>query len=195
MANEQPVVVAIAGPNGAGKSTAQPLLLAEELAVEEYVNADVIAAELRPEDPAGVAIEAGRRTLARLRQLADERRSFAFETTLAGQSYAPWLKRLQAGGYRFYLWYLWLPSPEMAVVRVAHRVRLGGHSIPEEVIRRRYRMGLRNFHQLYRGLADRWWLCDNRLVGVPRIAARGVRELAEVIDETVWRASLEVAGG
>jgi predicted ABC-type ATPase len=73
------------------------------------------------------------------------RRSFGFETTLASRSFAPRIRRLIASGYECHLVFLWLPSADFAVGRVADRVRLGGHTVPEETIRRRYRSGLRNF--------------------------------------------------
>ena len=98
---------------------------------------------------------------ARLRSLAAQRRNFAFETTLASRSLAPWLRELLAAHYSFHLIFLWLPSADFAVARVADRVRLGGHNVPEDTIRRRYQRGLRNFFQLYQPLATTWRLYDN----------------------------------
>jgi len=159
----------IAGPNGAGKSTAAPALLRDLLGVAEYVNADLIAQGLSAFDTQSVAFQAGRVMLERLHQLAARRRHFAFETTLSTRGYLPWLRGLQADGYAFDLAFLWLPSPEMAVARVAERVRSGGHDVPEAVIRRRYVRGLDNFFRRYRTQADRWWLIDNP----PPTAANG----------------------
>jgi predicted ABC-type ATPase len=146
----RPHVFVIAGPNGAGKSTAAPALLRDLLGVAEYVNADLIAQGLSAFDPQSVAFQAGRVMLGRLRQLAARRRHFAFETTLATRGYLPWLRTLRADGFAFDLAFLWLPSPEMAVARVAERVCRGGHDVPEAVIRRRYARGLQNFFRLYR---------------------------------------------
>ena len=64
-------------------------------------------------------------------------------------------------GYRVKLFFLQLPTPEMAIWRVAQRVREGGHDVPEAVIRRRFETGWRNFDQVYRGLVDGWILYDN----------------------------------
>jgi predicted ABC-type ATPase len=89
MSDPRPSVVVLAGPNGAGKSTAAPALLQGALAVNEFVNADVIARGLSAFDPAAVAIAAGRVMLGRLRELAGQRASFAFETTLASRTFAP----------------------------------------------------------------------------------------------------------
>src|SRR5215208_1499941 len=112
---DAPSVVALAGPNGAGKSTAGPALLKETLGVGEFVNADVIASGLSAFSPESVAITAGKIMLARLKELAAHRVDFAFETTLAGRSYAPWLASLIEAGYRFHLVFLYLPNPEFAI--------------------------------------------------------------------------------
>ncbi len=161
MTEANPSVIVLAGPNGAGKSTAAPSLLKDLLEVTEFVNADVIAQGLAAFDPDSVAFEAGAIMHARLRSLAAQRRNFAFETTLASRSLAPWLRELLAAHYSFHLIFLWLPSADFAVARVADRVRLGGHNVPEDTIRRRYQRGLRNFFQLYQPLATTWRLYDN----------------------------------
>ena len=84
---------------------------------------------------------AGRIMIRRLKELAATRANFAFETTLASRTFAPWLADLKSIGYQVHLVFLWLPSDEMAVARVAERVRMGGHDVPEDTIRRRYRRG------------------------------------------------------
>lgn len=140
-----PAVVALAGANGAGKSTTGPALLRDTLGITEFVNADVIAQGLSAFDPEGAAIAAGRVMLARLRELADRRVDFGFETTLAGRAYGGWIKELRRRGYSFHLIYLWLRNVDLAIKRVRRRVDLGGHDVPEETIRRRYRAGLVNF--------------------------------------------------
>jgi predicted ABC-type ATPase len=188
MQKRTPLVVMIAGPNGAGKSTAAAHLLQGALVVSEFVNADAIAVGLSAFRPESVAIAAGRIMLARLRTLAAVREDFAFETTLAGRNFAPWLKDLRESGYRAHLVFLSLPSPELAVERVALRVRLGGHDVPEEVVRRRFAAGLRNFFGLYDQVVDSWQLFDNADVGRRRlIAARGVGRPPEVFDADAWR--------
>jgi predicted ABC-type ATPase len=128
---ERPAVVAVAGPNGAGKSTVAPLLLRETLEVTEFVNADTIARGLSGFDPQGAALAAGRIMVRRLRDLARRRVSFAFETTLASRPFVPWLRGLIREGYSFHLLFLWLPSVELAIGRVADRVRMGGQGVPE----------------------------------------------------------------
>ena len=101
---------------------------------------------------------AGRVMLARLDELARQRESFAFETTLASRSFAPWLRDLRASGYAVHLFFLWLSSPDLAVERVADRVRSGGHNVAVDTIRRRYRGGVRNFFSLYQPIVSTWAL-------------------------------------
>src|ERR1700675_4486503 len=94
-----PSIVVVAGPNGAGKSTLAPFLLRDALAVSEFVNADRIAQGLSAFAPESVAIRAGRMMLNRLDELARRRATFAFETTLASRSFAPWLRVRRSEGY------------------------------------------------------------------------------------------------
>jgi predicted ABC-type ATPase len=125
--------------------------------------------------------------LRRIRELARQRTNFAFESTLAGRSLAPWLTDLNDSGYRFHLLFLWLPSPELAVARVVHRVRMGGHDVPEETIRRRYHAGLRNFFGLYRALASTWKMYDNSRWMDPRLIATGRGSSAKrILDRRKW---------
>jgi predicted ABC-type ATPase len=111
-----------------------------------------------------------------------------FESTLASRSFAPWISELkQNSGYLFYLIFLWLSSPEMAGARVKERVMSGGHSVSEDVVRRRYEGGLRNFFELYRLLADRWSFYDNVAVSGPRLIAKGTGNRdTEVHDPEIW---------
>ncbi len=191
---ERPQVIVIAGPNGAGKTTLAPFLLRDEFGITEYVNADTIAAGLSAFDPAGAAFEAGRVMLARLRELARERRSFAFETTLATRSYAPFVRRLKREGYEFALLFLWLRSPELASERVKWRAVSGGHHVAPHVVRRRYFGGARNFFRLYRPLADSWLVCDNSTSGRPsRVAVGRGATVGQIWDTSLWRQFSETA--
>lgn len=189
---KRPLVVVIAGPNGAGKSTTAPRLLQGALAVGEFVNADTIAQGLSAFRPAEVGIGAGRVMLSRIRTLAKARVEFAFETTLATRSYAPWLKGLKASGYRVHLLFLALPSPELAIARVAERVRAGGHDVPEDVVRRRFSKGLGNLLSLYDGVVDSWEVLDNSDASGPRPLARRLgRRRREIVDKRAWTSLLE----
>ncbi len=186
MRSRHPHLVVLSGPNGAGKSTAAPALLKGALGVTEFVNPDVIAQGLSAFEPERVALAAGRVMLTRLRDLARQRLDFAFETTLASRRFAPWLAALRSSGYSVHLVFLWLPRADLAVERVAERVRMGGHAVPEATIRRRYGGGLRNFFALYRPLADTWRMYDSSLLPVPRLIAWGEGPATTVADERLW---------
>lgn len=182
-----PHIIIIAGPNGAGKSTTAPALLQGTLGVTEFVNADVIAQGLSAFNPERAAFHAGRIMLERLQHLAAECVDFAFETTLASRTFAHWIDELRETGYCFHLVFLWLPSPEFAIARVAERVRTGGHSVPEETIRRRYHSGIRNYFQLYRPLTTSWRFYDNSDPAGPRLIAAGGRgDREDVQDLKTW---------
>jgi predicted ABC-type ATPase len=157
----RPKIIIIAGPNGAGKTTFAREFLPQEAGCPVSVNADLIAAGLSPFAPERAAIQAGRLTLEAIAQHVARRESFAFETTLSGRSYARQIPQWRALGYRVELFFLSLPSADVAVQRVAERVRQGGHDIPEATIRRRFDAGKQMFADVYRPLVDQWVLYDN----------------------------------
>jgi predicted ABC-type ATPase len=157
---KRPTVYVLAGPNGAGKTTFASQFLPGFVECREFLNADLIAAGLSPFAPETQNLRAGRLLLQRINELAAAKENFGFETTLSGLGYVRLLRQMQNEGYRLVMFFLWLPSAEIAVTRVANRVRQGGHAVPEEDVRRRFTAGLRNFFQLYRPLADAWWLYD-----------------------------------
>ncbi|MCY3806135.1 MAG: AAA family ATPase [bacterium] len=132
----QPVLIVVAGPNGAGKTT-----FAERVASEtglEFVNADVIAAERWPGDEADRAYEAAAVAAARRAELIATSRSFATETVFSHRSKVDLVRAAVSGGYLVHLHAVMVPE-DLAVARVGIRARLGGHDVPAERIRARYR--------------------------------------------------------
>jgi predicted ABC-type ATPase len=154
-------IIIIAGPNGAGKTTFATELLPNEADCPVFINADLIAAGLSPFQPELAAIKAGRLMLREMAVHVARGESFAFETTLAGTRYARSIPRWQQAGYHVTLIFLSLPSSDMAIQRVAQRIRQGGHAVPIDVIRRRFVAGRRNFERLYRDVVDDWAEYDN----------------------------------
>jgi predicted ABC-type ATPase len=185
--------VVLAGVNGAGKTTAAPRLLREALNVPLFTNADAIAHGLNAFDVETVAADAGRIMLERLRALAAARRSFAFETTLSGRAYAPWLGELVRAGYAVHLFYYWLRSPELAIARVALRVRAGGHHVPDKTVRRRYGRSVRNFLELYQPVVTTWQVYDNSTDERRLIAFNNGSDT--VLDSDTWAAFARSADG
>lgn len=168
--NPEKKVVIIAGPNGAGKTTFAREFLPAEAGLPVFINADLIAAGFSPFAPEAAAFRAGRMMLEEIDRHASEGRSFAFETTLAGHNYLHRIDEWRANGFTVKLIFLSLTTAEEAIARVALRVRQGGHNVPQEVIRRRFASGMRNFIELYRQRVDFWQRYDNsgprpRLVG------------------------------
>ena len=176
----------IGGPNGAGKTTWAYRRLNPTLEIREFVNADEIARGISPLDPEASAIAAGRLMLDRLNELVDGGNSFAFETTCSGRGHARLLERCRVAGYRITFIFLWLPSADMALSRVARRVSRGGHRIPDEVVRRRYSAGLRNMRDLYVPLADIALIYDNSDEKGDLIASRQLNRPFEIHDKIRW---------
>jgi predicted ABC-type ATPase len=154
-------IIIIGGPNGAGKTTAAQELVPRELGIREFVNADEIARGLSPFNAEHAAVAAGRLMIERMQTLIRSGESFAFETTCAGRTYIPWLRDCKARGWRVALLFLWLPTPETALERVARRVHEGGHAIPSDVVIRRWKSGLANMRNLYLPLSDGAAIHDN----------------------------------
>ena len=154
-------ILIVAGPNGAGKTTFAREYLPQEAGCPIFINADLIAEGLSPFAPELVAIRSGRLMLQMIRDHAARGDSFAFETTLAGRNYARAIPRWQGDGYSVTLFYLSLPTVDLAISRVAERVRQGGHHVPDDVVRRRYFAGRENLETLYKPIVDEWILYDN----------------------------------
>jgi len=153
--------IIIAGPNGAGKTTFAREFLSKEAGVVHFVNPDLIASGLSPLRPELAALAAGRLFLHQLDRLAKSRDSFAFESTLSGLTHVSRLKRLKAAGWRIEIVYLRISSPQLALRRIAARVKQGGHNVPRRDVVRRFTRSWNNFAHHYRLLADAWSVYDN----------------------------------
>jgi predicted ABC-type ATPase len=132
------------------------------------------------------AVAAGRLMIERMRALVRSGESFAFETTRAGRGYAGWLRDCKARGWRITLLFLWLPTPQAAVDRVARRVLQGGHEIPTEVVIRRWKAGIANMRDSYLPLADAAAIYDNFDAGRVLIAERTSGVPLVVYDAVRW---------
>lgn len=157
----KPRCIIIAGPNGAGKTTFARNYLLQYAGIENFVNADSIAAGLSPLKPERAARAAGRLLLEELDRLTAGRESFALESTLSGMTYVERIERMRQAGYHIDIIFLELNSASLAIKRVAHRVKQGGHYVPDSDVRRRYERGQRNFERYYKDLADSWAVYDN----------------------------------
>lgn len=182
--------IVIGGPNGAGKSTVAARLIPSEVA---FVNADDIALDLPMPASPRRDILAGRMFLERLEELTRQGADFALETTLFGRTLASRIGTWREMGYRFTLIYVWLDRPELSVLRVAERVRRGGHHIPEDAIHRRYAASLRNLRDIYLPISDRWLIYDNTQLNRPlRLAGGGPGSPLRVYNTDRWNQFMEV---
>ncbi|MDB6052812.1 MAG: uncharacterized protein JWN25_335 [Verrucomicrobiales bacterium] len=159
--SEQPLCIIIAGPNGAGKTTFAREYLLKDAGIQHFVNADLIASGLSPLKPSLASLAASRIFLAELDRLSQLRVDFAFESTLSGKIYGARLKRWKEEGYRIEIIFFRLTSTQLAIQRVASRVKQGGHHVPKADIIRRFDRGWKNFQTLYRPLTDAWSVYDN----------------------------------
>jgi predicted ABC-type ATPase len=158
----------VAGSNGAGKTTFATEFLPRYANCPNFINPDLIARGLSPFDPDAALAPAARLVLERIHESIRTKTDFAFETTLAGRSYATIIKRLPQSGYRVHMFYLWVPDPELALARIRDRVTKGGHNVPARDVRRRFRRTLANLFTLYRPLLDTLRVFDNS-TDVPRL--------------------------
>lgn len=173
----------IAGCNGAGKTTASFTILPEILNCKEFVNADEIAKGLSPFQPEKVSIEAGRIMLERINDLLNSQENFAFETTLATKSYRSKIFLAREKGYNVTLLFFWLRNADLAIERVRTRVIEGGHHIETEVIRRRYKNGIKNLFEIYLPIVDEIMIFDNSEGKHDLIAEKTMESEIEVLNK------------
>ena len=181
-----PSVYVIAGPNGAGKTTFAREFLPRYARCQNFVNADLIAQGISPFSPRLAELRAARVMLDQIALLSRQSRDFGFETTLAGLSYLNTFSHLRRRGYEIHLYYLWLPSVELALSRIRGRVREGGHDVPEAIVRRRFDRSLRNFLVRYANVVDSWILFDNASDSPAEIAC-GWGKKIDIIQEERYR--------
>ena len=181
-----PRLYIISGCNGAGKTTASYTMLPEMQECSVFVNSGAFAKGLSPFQPEKASIQAGRYMIAKIRYLLKKQRDFGLETTLATRTILKTVKMAQAAGYTVTLLYFWLNSPELAIERVKARVEAGGHNIPEETIRRRYRVGIDYFFHDYAPICDRWILADNSQIPFRVIAEGSKMDVINIKDHETY---------
>ena len=153
-------ILILAGPNGAGKTTFARAFLPAEAQCPHFINADLIATGLSPFNPDAATVKAGRLMLEEITAAVRHATSFALETTLSSRSYLRQIPMWQALGYHISLYFIRLPHPDYSVLRVAERVKQGGHNIPEATIRRRFAAGLANL-DAYCAAVNHWAVYEN----------------------------------
>lgn len=172
----------IGGPNGAGKTTFVEHFLPKYIKVTNFVNADEINKGISPLGSTSMDIKSGKIMLELIGDYKNRKLSFGFETTLAGKKWLELINELKSDGYTIYLFFLDLPSVDLAISRVKLRVKLGGHSIPEDTIRRRYSRARNNFLNIYKNKSDYWYLFNNSSE-TPKLIAAQDKRITQIFDQ------------
>jgi predicted ABC-type ATPase len=182
-------VFMIGGANGAGKTTAAIELLPKYMNVFEFVNADEIAHGLNPIKPETANMMAGRMMIERIEDLINARKNFAFETTCAGIYHKRTLQKCHDAGYCLRLIFLWLPSADMAIKRVASRIQQGGHPVGEDTIRRRYMKGLKNLVDIWLPIAQKALILNSsgETIGSYPVIAEKTENKFHIADQFAWQ--------
>jgi predicted ABC-type ATPase len=179
-----PVLHVLAGPNGSGKSTFVARVL-QPVTHLPFVNADEIAAERWPGEELEHAYQASRAAADLRRGMLARRESFITETVFSHHSKVALVTQAVALGYLVNLHVMLVPA-DLAVARVAERVRRGGHQVPEEKIRQRYARLLKHIVDA-RALTDRSTFYDNSRAKEPfRVVANYQR--GRLVGDADWPA-------
>lgn len=159
----KPTLILLAGPNGAGKTTLYRTRVAPAFA-GPFVNADVIQREELKDDAPEAAYEAARISAGRRLDILARGGDLVTETVFSHPSKLELLRRAKAMGYEVWVLHVGVDSPDLSVARVAHRVGVGGHGVPEGKIRVRYDRCEPLIRQAAL-LADKGLVYDNSVAG------------------------------
>lgn len=140
----RPCVVIVGGVNGSGKSTFAKHAAGTELLLgQTAINPDGLSQQALREmsslNRAGADLAGAERAEKAVWRAIAEYRSVAVETVLSSDKFLPVLTAARLRRYRIRLIFVALPSVEDALDRIEARVRDGGHSVPPDRVRARWR--------------------------------------------------------
>lgn len=186
-------VYIIAGPNGSGKTTFAKTFLPEYAKCDRFINADLIAQGLSPFSPQQVAIKSGKLVLEQIKEYSNNGVDFGFETTMSGVTYLKYFKMLKDKGYKIHIFFLWIPSSQLAIARVKDRVAQGGHNVPVQDIKRRFERSTEKFFKQYRLLVEQWMLFNNS-ESKPQLIARKQNVHVDIFDKELFESIIKKVG-
>ncbi len=175
----------IAGSNGSGKSIFAEEFLPYYTYCDNFINADLIAKGISPFTPDKARIKAGRLVFSLINDFIKKKESFAFETTFSGKTYVNIIQQLKLTGYKIHIFYLWIPSVDLALQRIDDRVRQGGHLVPKVDVERRFERSISNFLNVYRQLADSILFFDNS-TNIPRLIFEEMDSKIKIHHKTLY---------
>jgi len=165
------LLILIGGPNGCGKSSLYEGIRSRKTPLP-YLNADLIAVASQGIQGAHGEVNAGRIMLRQLSSAIKEDRSIAIETTMSGRMWVKIINNAKAKGYKITSVFVTIDTVEKSIARIAERKRRGGHAIPDDTVRRRWKRCHYNFLQSYRRISDSWYIFDNSKNGAVLIAQK-----------------------
>ena len=172
---QKPVLWFVAGANGVGKTSFAFKHISAISGSTDFVNLDEIARGLSPINPEAWRLRAARfalQILAETLKLENgSARSFTVESTLAGRTHLKTIEAARLAGWPVHILYFAVKTPEIALARIARRVSVGGHDVPEADARRRFTRSLANLPE-YLAACDFWRVYDNN-AAQPVAAAEG----------------------
>jgi predicted ABC-type ATPase len=172
-------LIIIGGANGSGKTTFSKEILKET--GFPFLNADEIEKEL-----VASKLQAGRTFFKRLEKFMEVGDSFVLESTLSGNYLVKVIQKAQNSGYTVKIVYVFLESPADCIQRIKIRVKLGGHSIPDEDVIRRFYRSKANFWNIYKNLSTEWVMIYNSETHSPQRVALGLSEHYFVEEENLF---------
>jgi predicted ABC-type ATPase len=167
---DQPFLLMIAGPNGSGKTSLTRWLRDNDFYLGQYINPDDIAQEIEGsyEDR---TIEAQKIAHRRREEYIETKQSFSFETVMSHRSKLEVLVRARQAGFFVQVFFVGIEDSQTNVERVALRVAQGGHDVPLEKIKPRWRRSMDLAAEAIL-LADQAFVFDNSDPGISGIAPR-----------------------